>query len=89
MEHEAVSSREEFLGAPSGGPSHLVDPLDDDKEYINDFFDAIEGPADLAFDDRLREAESPPRAARRMLPRIVTPDKSVDETGYRVMAGAY
>jgi hypothetical protein len=89
MDHEAKSSREQFLGAPSGRPSLREDVVNDDQEFFNALLDAIEGPADLAFDDRLREAESPPRAARRMLPRIVTPDKSVAETGYRLMAGAY
>jgi hypothetical protein len=86
MEHEAMLSREQLLGAR---PSLREDVVNDDQEFVNALLDAIEGPADLAFDDLLREAESPPRAARRKLPRIVTPDKSVAETGYRVMASAY
>jgi hypothetical protein len=60
MEHEAMPSREQLLGAPSVGPSLREDVVNDDQEFFNALLDAIEGPADLAFDDRLREAESPP-----------------------------
>jgi hypothetical protein len=80
MEHAAKTLREESLGGRPAGASHPEDALNDDEVFFNAFLEAVEGPVDVEFDDRFREAESPPRAARRSLPRIVTPDKSVAMT---------
>lgn len=86
MECAAKSSREQSLGSAFAGASQREDALNDEEELFDFLFDGVQGPDDPAFDARFLEAESPPRPARRTIPRIVTPDKVVGRKSYREMA---